>query len=128
MLASLSVLGCVALLSNAVWAEGAVRLLDCRVVRVCDAAGNCQAATEAVAFRMEPAQVGPDGAGRYQLKYDETEVAMEALSDAGPFVWTVGDEHNTLLVSSQTQLLWHRLAVSPVPAATVRFLECAIRQ
>jgi hypothetical protein len=127
MLVSLSLLGCVAL-PNAGWGEGAVRLFDCTVVQVCNAAGNCEAASGAVAFRMEPVEVGPDGGGRYELKYDEAEVAMDALSDAGPFMWSIGEERNALLLSSQTHLLWHQLTLSPMPAATVRFLTCTIRQ
>jgi len=125
---SLSVLGCIVLLPNAGWGEGAVRLLDCTIVRVCDAAGICEAASGAVAFRMEPVQVAQDGSGRYELRYGNTDVAMNSLSDVGPFFWTVGDEHNTLLASSETQFLWHRLTLGPVPAATVRFLTCTIRQ
>jgi hypothetical protein len=128
MLASLSVLGCVALLPNAGRGEGAARLLECTVVRVCNAAGSCETASAAVAFRMEPVQVGPDGSGRYELHYGETATAMDALSDIGPFVWTIGEERNTLLASSDTQFLWHRLKLDPVPAATVRFLTCTIRQ
>lgn len=127
MLAALSAFGCLAL-QHAGWGEGAVRLLDCRVVRVCDAAGNCEAATDAVAFRMEPVQVGQDGSGRYELQYGDTETAMNSGSEIGPFVWTVGEERHTLLASSETNFLWHRLTLDPLPAATVRFLTCAIRQ
>ena len=86
MLASLSVLGCVALLPNAGWGEGAVRLFDCTVVQVCNSAGSCEGGSGTVAFRMEPVQVGPDGGGRYELQYQNTEVAMDAVSDAGVFV------------------------------------------
>jgi hypothetical protein len=128
MLVSLSMLGCVALLPSAGWGEGAVRLFDCTVVQVCNSAGSCEGGSGSVAFRMEPVQVGPDGGGRYELRYEDTEVAMDALSDAGPFVWAVGEERNTLLVSSETQLLWHQLTLAPVVAATVRFLTCTIRQ
>jgi hypothetical protein len=128
MLASLSVLGCVALLPSAGWGEGAVRLFDCTVVQVCNSAGRCEEGSDAVAFRMEPVEVGPDGGGRYDLKYEETEAAMDALSDAGPFVWVVGGQRNTLLVSSETQMLWHQLTLNSAPVATVRFLTCTIRQ
>ena len=128
MSAVLSGLGCLALMPNAVWGEGAVRLLDCRVAQACNAAGSCQAASGAVAFRMEPVQVGLDGSGRYQLHYGDTEAAMDALSDVGPFVWTVGEERHTLLASSETNFLWHRLTLDPVPAGTVHFLTCTIRQ
>lgn len=124
----LVVLGCVALLSTAGWGEGAVRLFDCTVVQVCDAAGNCEAATDAVTFRMEPVQVDQDGSGRYELQYGDTETAMSSVSDIGPFVWTVGDERHALLASSETSFLWHLLTLDPVPAATVRFLTCTIRQ
>jgi hypothetical protein len=122
------VLGCVALLPTAGWGEGAVRLFDCTVVQVCDAAGNCEATTDAVVFRMEPVQVAQDGSGRYELQYGDTETAMSSVSDIGPFVWTVGAERHALLASSETNFLWHRLTLDPVPAATVRFLTCTIGQ
>jgi hypothetical protein len=122
------VLGCAALLPVAGWGEGAVRLFDCTVVQVCDAAGNCEAATAAVAFRMEPVQVDQDGSGRYELQYADTKTAMSSVSHIGPFVWTVGEERHALLASSETNFLWHRLTLDPVPAATVRFLTCTIRQ
>jgi hypothetical protein len=125
--ASLSVLACVALFPTAGWGEGAVRLFDCTVVQVCNPAGSCERGSGTMTFRMEPVEVGPDGAGRYALKYDATEVVMDALSDAGPFVWAVGEERNTLLVSSGTQLLWHQLGLDPVPAASVRFLTCTLQ-
>jgi hypothetical protein len=128
MLVSLSALGCVALLPTAGWGEGAVRLFDCTVVRVCDAAGNCEAAMDAVTFRMEPVQVDQDGSGRYELQYGDTKTAMSSVSDIGPFVWSVGEERHALLASSETNFLWHRLTLAPVPAATVRFLTCTIRQ
>jgi hypothetical protein len=116
------------LLPGAVWAEGAVRLLVCSVARVCDAAGNCEAGTVQVTFRMAPEETGVDGAGSYALSYGDTQADMEALSDAGPFFWTVGTEQNTLLASSETQMLWHQLTFDPVPEATIRFLTCALRQ
>jgi hypothetical protein len=128
LFASLAVLGCSALLPTAVWGEGAVRLFDCTVVRICDAAGNCEPAADAVAFRMEPVQVDPEGSGRYDLEYGDTQTAMSSVSDIGPFVWTVGEERHTLLASSETNFLWHRLVLDPLPAATVRFLTCTIRQ
>jgi hypothetical protein len=128
ILAALSAVGGIALLPSAVWGEGAVRLLDCTVVRVCDTAGMCETGAGAVSFRMEPVQVGPDGTGRYELEYGDTKVAMNSLSDIGPFVWTAGAERNTLLASSETNFLWHRLSLDAVPAATVRFLACTIRQ
>ena len=127
-LTALSALGLLALMPNAVWGEGAIRVIDCTITRLCDAAGSCQAAAGAVAFRMEPVQLDKDGAGRYQLRYGETQAQVNALSDIGPFVWTVGEERHTLLASSETNFLWHRLTLAPAPAATVRFLTCSIHQ
>jgi hypothetical protein len=112
------------LLPVGAWAEGAVRLLDCAVARVCDAAGACDSGTERVTFRMEPVETAADGSGRYGLTYGGTEADMDALSAAGPFLWTVGPERNALLASSETRFLWHRLTLEPAPEATVRFLEC----
>lgn len=116
------------LLPVAARAEGAARVLECTVTRVCDAAGACSAATGRAAFRMEPVETHADGSGSYTLSYGDTTAAMQALSAAGPFFWTTGDQRNTLLASSETQFLWHRLALAPAPEATVRFLMCTFRQ
>jgi hypothetical protein len=109
-------------------AEGAVRLLDCTVVQVCDGAGKCASAADVVRFRMEPVETGADGAGKYILQYGDVEAAMTASSDTGPYVWSVGEERHALLVSSERDFLWHRLVVDPAPAAAVRFLRCEFRQ
>jgi len=109
-------------------AEGAVRLLECTVVRVCDGAGKCAAAPDVVTFRMEPVEIGPDGSGPYTLRYGDVEAAMTASAETGPFVWSVGQERHALLVSSERDFLWHRLVGEPAPAATVRFLRCEFRQ
>ena len=75
----------------AVQGEGAVRLLECTVVKECDAAGLCETASTQVMFRMEPVEIGTDGSGRYSLRYGDVEAAMDARSAAGPFFWTVGN-------------------------------------
>jgi hypothetical protein len=118
----------VASLPVAGWSEGAVRSLDCTVASVCDAAGRCEADSGEVLFRMEPVDTASDGSGRYLLRYGDTEAEMDALSDAGPFVWTVGSERDALLASSDTEFLWHRLTLDPAPAATIRFLSCTFGQ
>ena len=118
---------CVVLASGAS-GEGAVRVLDCTTSRICDAAGNCEPEAAERTFRWEPIQTQADGAGTYTLTDGDTEVPMQALSDAGPFFWSVGSQRNTLLVSSETQFVWHRLTLEPVPEGTVAFLTCAFRQ
>jgi hypothetical protein len=105
-------------------AEGAVRQLDCTAVRVCDAAGSCESAAGETRFRMEPQTLDSSGAARFTLTYGDARADMAAMSDVGPFLWTVGNERHALLVSSETQWLWHRLTLDPAPAATVTFLEC----
>lgn len=77
---------------------------------------------------MEPVEIGADGAGRYRLTYGDSEAAMEALSASGPFFWAIGEERDTLLASSETDFLWHRLEIDPAPQATIRFLTCTFRQ
>lgn len=124
----MSALGCFALVSTLVRGEGAVRVIDCTMTRACDAAGNCRKTAGEVKFRMEPVQLDEDGAGRYRLRYGDAQAPMTALSDIGPFAWTVGAEHHTLLASSETDFLWHRLTVGAAPAATVTFLTCSIHQ
>lgn len=118
----------VTLLPNAIRAEGAVRVLACNTVRVCDAAGSCELAAGATRFRMEPQALDPTGAARFALRYDDVRADMSAMSDVGPFFWSAGTERHALLVSSETQWLWHRLTLEPTPAATVAFLECSFEQ
>jgi hypothetical protein len=108
-------------------AEGAVRVLECTVTTVCDAAGRCADATEPLSFRIEPLDVSATGPARYAISYGETRAEMQALTEAGPFFWVHGSERATLLASSETQWLWHRLALEPQPLATVSFLTCAFR-
>jgi hypothetical protein len=127
-LAALSVFGFTALLPGVVLPEGAVRLLECTIAQACDAGGSCQPASGRVSFEMAPVDRDASGATRYALSYEDTQTEMLAMSDAGPFLWTVRDERNALLASSQTQWLWHRLSLDPLPAATIRFLTCAFRQ
>jgi hypothetical protein len=81
-----------------------------------------------VTFRIRPSKVDKGGAGRYQIQYEGKDLPMNALSDVGPFVWSRGDERHTLLASSETEFLWHRLTLGPVPVAAVRFLSCTVRQ
>ena len=108
--------------------EGATKLLDCDITRVCDAAGLCEPASGHVAFRMQPTELEAAGAGHYTLDYGDVEAEMQAMSDLGPFLWTVGTQRHALIVSSATQWLWHELDVDPQPEATIRFLACSFQQ
>jgi len=121
-------IGWIAVFPAAVCAEGSVRWLDCAVARVCDGAGSCAADSSRVVFRMQPVDAEADGGGRYALSYEDAAVEMQALSDVGPFFWTAAAERHTLLASSQTEFLWHRLIVDPSPRATIRFLTCTFGQ
>ncbi len=123
-----ALLGLVAVAPGLAGSEGAERILDCSVKQICDAAGNCRPGSVQVTFRTEPVSLKGDGSGIYALSYGEIETMMEAQSPAGPFFWTVGNERDTLLASSETQFLWHQLTFDQVPEATVRFLQCAFRQ
>jgi hypothetical protein len=116
------------LLPCAAWAEGAVRMLDCTTVRICDSAGICEPHSEQTRFRMEPLSLDADGAGAYKLSYGDIQVEMQALTPAGPFFWINDQERNTLVASSETAFLWHRLALDAQPDADVRFLTCTLSQ
>ncbi|MEY4640177.1 MAG: hypothetical protein RLZZ227_171 [Pseudomonadota bacterium] len=107
-------------------AEGAVRTLECTIMQVCDAAGACENAAEPVNFRMAPVSVREDGSGQYQISYRDVEADMEAASYAGPFSWASDSERNTLLASSETQFLWHRLVLESTPQAEIHFLACTL--
>ncbi len=109
-------------------AEGAVKLLECDIVRVCDASGSCDAGSGDVRFRMEPVELAVGGAGSYRISYGEFQSPMQAMSDVGPFVWMADSERNTLIASSDTEWLWHELELGAAPRATVRFLSCTFQQ
>jgi hypothetical protein len=117
-----------ALLPVCAKAEGALRIFACEVVQDCDAEGVCEAARRKIEFRMAPVERAADGAGRYTIHYDDQSADLRALSEAGPFYWQQGAEHNTLLASSDTRFLWHSLSLAAAPVARVRFLACAVRQ
>jgi hypothetical protein len=109
-------------------AEGAARVLDCTLDRACDAAGACKPESAHLVFRMEPIETHADGSGRYTLRYGDDQAEMQAMSFAGPFLWRLPTERDSLLVSSETKFLWHRLVLEPAPAATIHFLTCEFRQ
>lgn len=123
-----SVLSVTLLLPAAAWSEGAVKIFDCTVAQVCDGAGSCEAGSGHVTFRLEPVELEADGSGRYALSYDNHQAEAQAMSDLGPFFWTLGEERDTLLISSRTEFVWHRLALGPTSEATVRFLTCSFQQ
>lgn len=108
--------------------EGAVKTIDCKVNKVCDAEGNCKAASGKVSFRMEPKAIQSDGSGNYRLHYGDKQADMEALTGIGPFYWSQGKERNTLLISSQNQYLWHQLMMDPAPEASIHYLTCTFIQ
>lgn len=124
----LAVLGVAALASPAVLGEGAVKLLDCEIARICDDAGECRAGFGRVRFRMEPIELGAGGTGRYTISYNDTRTGMQALSDAGPFVWNTELERNALIASSADRWLWHHLRLDRLATPEIRFLDCTFQQ
>jgi hypothetical protein len=122
----IAAVGCAALVPGLAVAEGAVKTLQCTIERVCDAGGQCEAGSGEIGFRMTPVQLASDGSGSYTISYDDVETDMQAGSELGPFFWKSVDERHVLLVSSETQWLWHTLTIEAAPAATVRFLECSL--
>jgi len=109
-------------------AEGAVKLLDCNVMQVCDQAGSCRSDSARFTFRMEPVELEAGGAGEYKLMLNESATQMRALSDSGPFLWQSDRERNVLLASSESEWLWHRLILDAAARSEVRFLSCRFQQ
>ena len=126
--ASSLLIPCLLLLPCLAWAEGAVRVFDCNVTQACDAEGACETTSDQINFRMTPGNLREDGSGDYQVSYRDVEADMNASSDAGPFYWTTGNERNTLLASSETHFLWHKLTLAPTPTTNIYFLSCMLRQ
>jgi len=120
---------CLPAASSLIHAEGAVRVFACQITQQCDATGACKPASEPMHFRMAPQTLDASGAGQYLLDYgQQQQLPMQALSEIGPFVWVEGDEHHTLVISSETALLWHTLSLTAAPASSVRFLACTLQQ
>ena len=116
------------LLAGPLHAEGAVRIFDCAIVKSCDGAGECKSASAKVNFRLEPVALKADGSGQYTLRYDGNDSPMQMLSATGPFVWTIREERNTLLLSSETEMVWHQLLLGSSAKASIRFLVCKVKQ
>lgn len=114
------------LLSLQVNAEGAVRTFECTLERACDSGGQCEATEGDVEFRLEPQQLDNKGAGSYLISYEGRTVTMQASSDAGPFVWTMDNVQHTLLVNSETRLLWHSLSLDSPLQSRSRFMACTL--
>ena len=115
------------LASGTALAEGNVRVLDCTVIRSCDAAGSCQPGAGAVTFQLSPQSTNADGSGRFAIRYGPVQAIALAQSETGPFFWESADGRHTLLAGSETDWLWHQLVTAPTPTATIRFLACRYR-
>ena len=114
--------------------EGAVRTFDCTITQTCNAAGRCEKAAGEVTFRMSPEALAADGSGTYQINYRhgdqinyrDVQASVKAASYAGPFYWNTNSERNSLLASSETEFLWHRLILAPTPETEIHFLSCML--
>jgi hypothetical protein len=108
--------------------EGDVRVLDCSFIRTCTAEGACRKDSGHVSFRLQPIRLDAAGAGSYTISYGQTKARMQAISRTSPFIWTVGNERDTLLASSDGDFLWHRMKIDPAPQATIRFMRCSFSE
>lgn len=108
--------------------EGALRVLDCNKVLVCDESLTCQTESGQVVFNMEPLNLDENNAGSYTIRYDAVQVPMQGLSFAGPFHWRLDNGMHTLLASSESDFLWHSLTIDPQPVTTIRKLDCRFMQ
>ncbi len=113
-------------------AEGAVRVLECTIEQTCDLAASCNPDSGDISFNMEPIKLAADGAGSYLIRYEFSgstfQADMEARSFAGPFMWDIYEDRNTLLANSEYRFLWHKLSLSPVPQSDIHFLACEFTQ
>ncbi len=110
-----------------VLAEGAHRYFDCTTTLLCNETGACEAASDSLTFHLAPLDAGEDGSGNFMLSYQDQEVVMQALSDAGPYIWRLGNDRHTLLASSETAFLWHQLILDGRPESRIRYLHCELR-
>jgi hypothetical protein len=109
-------------------AEGAVRILECKITSTCTASLQCKPESGAVTFRMEPESLDDNNAGTYVISYGDMQASMQGLSYAGPFHWRTDTAMHTLLASSETQFLWQSLELSQPPVTVIRGLQCRFLQ
>lgn len=115
------------LAAGAVHAEGAVRVLDCRVLHDCDVAGFCEETTGPARFRLEPQALSADGSGTFLVDAGGGPVAAQGQGDAGPWTWTgAAGDRATLVLTDETHALWAEHAADG--KAHVRFLTCEVTQ
>lgn len=108
--------------------EGDVRVLDCAFLYSCNADGLCRRASGQVSFRMQPISLNQEGAGSYTISYGKTRARMRAISRTTPYIWTVGNERDTLLANSGGDFLWHQLKLVPAPHVTIHFMKCSFAE
>lgn len=122
-------LGGAALLPLAALAEGSPRRFDCTITQSCDAKGDCKSSDESISLYLDPVQIDADGSGTYTISYgDKDATNVQTLSEAGPFYWTLPSERNTLLISGDKEVLWHRVMLGAAPSTSIDFMRCSFRQ
>ena len=113
-------------LASAVRGEGAVDILDCRIVTECDASGTCTSVSRSINFTRTPVDVQPHGEGDYRIAYGGMDFAMTQQTPFGPWVWSEGrNDWQTLLFSSANGLIWVTQDFDG-PTSTTRFLICEV--
>ncbi|NDV00775.1 hypothetical protein [Pseudoroseicyclus tamaricis] len=115
------------LLAAPAHAEGARQVFDCTITQRCGDTGACAPGSDDVTFTLLPEETEADGGGMYRIEWAGEIAEMWADSSFGPFLWADGDDRHTLLISSETSLLWHILDTARADAS-VAFMTCAVTQ
>jgi hypothetical protein len=111
------------------FAEGAARIIDCKIVSACNAEGICAPQTGETRFRFDPVKTNADGTGDYLIEHDGISSPMTWLGGTGPLLWSEAPEDGqTLLFTSETaeggaNMVWHSRNADPTQSRT-RFLFC----
>ena len=122
-------LGAAMVLPLTALAEGSPRRFDCTITQSCDAQGTCQSSGESISLYLDPVQIAADGSGTYTIRYGDKDADnVRTLSEAGPFYWTLPSERNTLLISGDQEVLWHRVMLGAAPSTSIDFMRCSFRQ
>jgi hypothetical protein len=107
---------------------------DCVVTLECSQDGQCNAASETLAFTLKAKNVQRHGEGTYDLTYAGTTTDAQMLTPYGPIVWggddklltltSLGELRDAVDASAVSFMTLSSVTISEPPTGTIKFLQC----
>lgn len=98
--------------------------MTCKITRICDGAGQCQASSESHAFVFENAKLNRRGEGSVTLRYGGKAHEAYSVSEIGPLIWAEGKKDlQTLSSAGGDHAIWQSFDWRR-DRAVLRFMTC----